>query len=192
MIATILWTYFTTPWGLHRLGREPLKLRPYYEDPMLGLRPLGTISTTATMWYFGAIAMVIVQILFQPLRPEYLAFLLVLVLFGGVLFVLPVLGVHRLMLEEKRKTEQALRSEAGRYFTPAGSPTPGEPTLADLHSRVEELHRSLAHERASRTVASLPTWPFDPQVTGRVAAIVLTGVVAILGRAAVDYFLLRP
>lgn len=96
------------------------------------------------------------------------------------------------MRVEKRKAEQALRSEASQHFAPADAPMSAEPTLAGLHSRVEALHRSLAHERASRAVASLPTWPFDPQVTGRVAAIVLTGVVAILGRVAVDYFLLRP
>ena len=189
--ATVLWIFFTTLWGLHRLGKEPLRLRPYYEDPMLGLRPLGTMSVSATLVYFGAVALVIVPVLFTPQHPGYLAFLLGLVLFGAVLFVLPLLRIHRRMLEEKQKAERALGEEAAprpRAFDPpaAGS----EPTLVDLRGMLVNLHRTLALEREERKVASLPTWPFDPKVSGQIAAITLTGIVAILGRAAVDYFLL--
>lgn len=189
-ISTVLWTFFVTLWGLHRLGREKLLLRPYYEDPMRGLRPLGQMSVSATMVYFGAIALVLIPVLFAPQPPLYLAFLLVLVICGAMLFVLPLLGIHRRMAEEKKRILRSLAEQAARQFRPAEELSPiSEISLANLRAAVLELRDSVALERAQRQVASLPTWPFDPEVTGRVAAITLTGVVAILGRAAVDVFL---
>lgn len=191
--STVLWTYFVTLWGLRRIGKEPLRLRPYTEDPMLGLRPLGTMSVSATMVYFAMIAVVLVTALAYPQSPLYLAFLLVLLGFGAVLFVLPLLGIHRLMVEEKRKVERALAVQAAQEWSAMESaPSGGEADLGELRRLILSLRGFVAHERAERKAASLPTWPFDPQVTGRIAAIVLTGVIAVLGRAAVDWLLVRP
>jgi len=191
--GTVLWSFAVTLWGLRRLGKEPLRLRPYTEDPMLGLRPLGTMSVSATMVYFGMVAVVVVVSLLSPQSPAYLSFLLALLVLGVLMFVLPLLGIHQKMLEEKRKVERALAEQATREWKAMEvAPPTADASLAELRGLVVSLREFVAHERAERKVASLPTWPFDPQVTGRIAAITLTGVIAVLGRAAVDYFLVRP
>ncbi len=191
--ATVLWIYFATLWGLGRLGKEPLRLRPYTEDPMLGLRPLGQMSVSATMVYFAMIAVVLLTALVYPQTPLYLAFLLGLLAFGVLLFVLPLLGIHKKMLEEKRRAEGELAEAAAREWREMETaPSEGATGLAELRSMVVSLRRFVAHDRAERKVATLPTWPFDPQVTGRITAITLTGVVAVLGRAAADWFLSKP
>ncbi len=190
--SAVLWTYFVTLWGLWRMGKEPLRLKPYTEDPMLGLRPLGTMSVSATTIYFAMTAVVLLTTLIYPQSALYLAFLLGLLAFGVLLLVLPLLGIHRIMLEEKRKAERTLAEAAAREWVEMEAAPASEAGLAELRGLVVSLRRFVAHDRAERKVATLPTWPFDPQVTGRIAAIVLTGVVAVLGRAAVDWFLGRP
>jgi hypothetical protein len=191
--SAVLWTYFVTLWGVWRMGKEPLRLKPYTEDAMLGLRPLGSMDVSATMVYFAMIGVVLVTALVYPQTALYLAFLLALLAFGVLLFVLPLLGIHRLMLKEKRRIEAELAGLAAREWKEMeAAPPEGETGLAELRGMVVSLRRFVAHERAERKVVSLPTWPFDPQVTGRIAAIVLTGMVAVLGRAAVDWFVARP
>src|SRR4029077_7414887 len=37
------WVYVSCLWGVSRFGLEPLKLKQFFEDRMLGLRPLGRI-----------------------------------------------------------------------------------------------------------------------------------------------------
>jgi hypothetical protein len=151
------------------------------------------MDVSATMVYFAMIGVVLVTALVYPQTALYLAFLLALLAFGVLLFVLPLLGIHRLMLKEKRRIEAELAGLAAREWKEMeAAPPEGETGLAELRGMVVSLRRFVAHERAERKVVSLPTWPFDPQVTGRIAAIVLTGMVAVLGRAAVDWFVARP
>ncbi len=160
---------------------------------MLGLRPLGAISVSASMVYFGMTAVVLVTTLVYPQSPSYLAFLLGLLAVGVVLFVVPLLGIHKTMLAEKRRIEAELANLAAQEWKDMeAAPPEDEVELAELRRLVVSLRRFVAHERAERKVVSLPTWPFDPQVTGRIAAIVLTGTVAVVGRAVADWFLARP
>src|SRR2546422_430521 len=64
--AQVIWNYVATIWGVHRVGREALRLRPAVEDPMLGLRPLGSLSLGATFYYFGALAIIIAEVTLSP------------------------------------------------------------------------------------------------------------------------------
>ena len=41
--AQVIWNYAATIWVDHRIGRHALRLRPLFEDPILGLRPLGSL-----------------------------------------------------------------------------------------------------------------------------------------------------
>src|SRR5438445_12196497 len=42
--ASRLCAYFSILWGLHKLGALHLNLRPYYPDPLLRLRPVGSLA----------------------------------------------------------------------------------------------------------------------------------------------------
>ena len=125
--AQVIWNYVATIWGVHRIGREALRLRPAFEDPMLGLRPLGSLSLGATFYYFGALAIIIAEVTLSPdpFRPAYLAFLILLILFGAGLLFLPLVSIHRLMVAEKRRAMDTASSRAGDVYAPltAGNPT---------------------------------------------------------------------
>src|SRR6059036_2353763 len=192
--AQVIWNYVATVWGVHRIGREALRLRPLYEDPMLGLRPLGSLSLGATFYFFGALAIIIAEVTLSPdpVRPAYLAFLIVLVLFGAGLLFLPLVSIHRLMVAEKRHASVTASSRAGDVYAPltARNPT-SEPSLHEVRDLLLRTHGILLHREEERRIQTLPTWPFETRAMTRIAAITLTGVVAVVGRAAVDYFLLR-
>lgn len=40
-IATLLWAYTVSSWGLHRLGESQIKLKFFLEDRMMGAKPIG-------------------------------------------------------------------------------------------------------------------------------------------------------
>jgi len=192
--AQVIWNYAATIWGVHRIGRQALRLRPLFEDPMLGLRPLGSLSLGATFYFFGALVIIIAEVTLSPdpVRPAYLAFLIVLVLFGAGLMFLPLVSIHRLMVAEKRRAIDEAGTRAGGIYAPlmAGNPT-SEPSLHEVRDLLLRTHGILVHREEERRIQALPTWPFETRAMTRIAAITLTGVVAVLGRAAVDYFLLR-
>src|SRR2546425_4548887 len=192
--AQVIWNYVATIWGVHRVGREALRLRPAVEDPMLGLRPLGSLSLGATFYYFGALAIIIAEVTLSPdpVRPAYLAFLVALILFGAGLLFLPLLSIHRLMVAEKRRAMDSASSRAGDVYAPltAGNPT-SEPSLHEVRDLLLRTHGILLHREEERRIQTLPTWPFETRAMTRIAAITLIGVVAVLGCAIVDYFLLR-
>ena len=192
--AQVIWNYSATIWGVHRIGRQALRLRPLFEDPMLGLRPLGSLSLGATFYFFGALVIIIAEVTLSPdpVRPAYLAFLIVLVLFGAGLMFLPLVSIHRLMVAEKRRAIDDAGTRAGGIYAPlmAGNRT-SEPSLHEVRDLLLRTHGILVHREEERRIQALPTWPFETRAMTRIAAITLTGVVAVLGRAAVDYFLLR-
>ena len=53
--ASAFWTYLSGVWGVYRFGRERLTLRPFYDDRLLGLRPLGQVVTTFALIFSVAI-----------------------------------------------------------------------------------------------------------------------------------------
>ena len=128
----------------------------------------------------------------DPVRPAYLAFLIVLVLFGAGLLFLPLVSIHRLMVTKKRRAIDTASSRAGDVYAPltARNPT-SEPSLHEVRDLLLRTHGILLHREEERRIQTLPTWPFETRAMTRIAAITLTGVVAVVGRAAVDYFLLR-
>src|SRR5438128_4561957 len=156
---------------------------------MLGLRPLGSVSLGATFYYFGALAIIIAEVTLSPdpVRPAYLAFLIVLVLFGAGLLFLPLVSIHRLMVTKKRRAIDTASSRAGDVYAPltARNPT-SEPSLLEVRDLLLRTHGILLHREEERRIQTLPTWPFETRAMTRIAAITLTGVVAVVGRAAVD------
>src|SRR5213592_3908831 len=116
--AQVIWNYVATVWGVHRIGREALRLRPAVEDPMIGLRPLGSLSLGATFYFFGALAIIMAEVTLSPdpVRPAYLVFLIVLVLFGAGLLFLPLVSIHRLMVAEKRRAIDTASSRVADVY----------------------------------------------------------------------------
>src|SRR5439155_26540791 len=100
--------------------------------------------------------------------------------------------VLRLSGLEQRRASVTASSRAGEVYAPlmARNPT-AEPSLHEVRDLLLRTHGILLHREEERRIQTLPTWPFETRAMTRIAAITLTGVVAVVGRAAVDYFLLR-
>src|SRR3989442_12182554 len=101
---------------------------------MLGLRPLGSLALGATFYFFGALAIIIAEVTLSPdpVRPAYLAFLIVLVLFGAGLMFLPLVSIHRLMVAEKRRAiDDAGKRAGGVYATLMSGNPPSETSLPE-------------------------------------------------------------
>ncbi len=90
--------------------------------------------------------------------PMALGIMVFMMLLAAVTFVLPLLGMHRRMVEEKTRLE----SEANQRL---------EAAIAELHRRVDagdltdmtELYRAIGGlEIELEMVAKIPTWPWQP------------------------------
>ena len=55
--GTGIWLFFSSIWSLHKLAKEPMKLKPSSEDPLFGLAPIGSISFALVIIYFGAVGL---------------------------------------------------------------------------------------------------------------------------------------
>src|SRR2546421_6794272 len=131
---------------------------------MIGLRPLGSLSLGATFYYFGALAIIIARVTLSsdPVRPAYLAFLVVLILFGAGLLFLPLVPIHRLMVAEQPPAIETASSRAGDVYAPltAGNPT-SEPSLHEVRDLLLRTHGLLLHREEERRIQSRPTRPFE-------------------------------
>ncbi len=167
--------------GLHELGREPLKLKPYYEDNLLGTRPLGSLSLTLALAYFVGLGLGIFSVSFaltlSQQRTLILGILFSFLFLGVALFVLPLRSVHRRMIQVKRREQLLLRnqfSETFRAFT-----NPGPEDMRQILIRMANMH---AFEATEKKVASIATWPFDTAILGRLTAIILAVMATIIAR----------
>src|SRR2546427_453805 len=55
--SALFWVYFSSVWGLHKLGKQPLRLKSFYQDRMMGLRPMGSLSLSLAFAYFSVFAL---------------------------------------------------------------------------------------------------------------------------------------
>ncbi len=176
VFGTIIWVYFRSLWGLYKFGKEPLKLMTHDEDPMLGVRPIGSISLSLFLSYILVIGFGGLELVLSP-DPVSLSLLLVLALLGGFMFFLPLNSMHKKMLAEKRggrkKLDQALS------LVSRGSENGGDQKAEDLLRSIRDV-QVLQMQR--EILSSVPTWPFDTGILGRFAAVILTVIGILLSR----------
>ncbi|TLZ44342.1 MAG: hypothetical protein E6K19_04745 [Methanobacteriota archaeon] len=173
-LSSVVWTYYTITMGIHRFSQAPLELRPYYEDPFLGLKPIGSLALTLASVYFGFIALLLLSVLISPKTPQLgdiLAvggFLLGLIAFGVYLFFLPLTRLHRRMVAEKGKARRALLPQLQAVFEGASNPGSGD-----------DLGRAFRVDMLDRKVANMAVWPYDIGILGRLS-VIAASVTAIL------------
>jgi hypothetical protein len=173
-LSSVVWTYYTITMGIHRFSQAPLELRPFYEDPFLGLKPIGSLALTLASVYFGFIALLLLSLLISPKTPQLgdiLAvggFLLGLIVFGVYLFFLPLTRLHRRMIAEKRKARGVLLPKLQAVFEEATNP-----------SSRDDLGRAFGVDMLDRKVANMAVWPYDIGILGRLS-VIAASVTAIL------------
>jgi hypothetical protein len=178
--GTAFWTYLSGLWGVYRFGRERLILRPFYEDRLLGLRPLGHIVTTFALIFSVAITV--------TLGGEFLAGAtdsivtnLGIVALGVAMLFLPLRGIHSMMAYVKHE-EQTRLSLKGKELPREAmyDESEGEPSLSRIQGLLEIQRFQLLKVEAS----NISEWPYEPGSVERLVAILLAIFGVLLGRLA--------
>jgi hypothetical protein len=188
--SSLIWEYSVASWGLHRLGKSPLKLRSFLEDRFMGAKSIGNVALSLTIAYLGGLLLFFLDsATFLPvLDPRFAEFYLGFLVLGVVMFFLPLNSVHRRMQAEKanrlRELNQQLLTLKQSDKTGA---VDGPASLEKVESAIRELVQLKDLEMTERKLAATPTWPFDIQVLARLIIIALSVTAALLARFIADF-----
>ncbi|MCU0522854.1 MAG: hypothetical protein MUF84_19475 [Anaerolineae bacterium] len=169
--GTALWVTASATWGLYRLGHEPLRLRPFYEDKAMGLRSMAALSLSLSKGTFSLLFIMGLMFLIGPVRTEYVLTVIVLLLLGLALFFLPLLGAHARMKREKLALQTYVKERWGMVL--ARNLDPASPVATDASAL-------LTLEALERKVNSVHTWPFDLPILSKLGVMALSILLALL------------
>jgi hypothetical protein len=174
------WVYLSGVWGVFRFGREPLQLKPFYEDSMLGLRPLGQIVVSSAGIFSIAITITLGASLITGDVSSLFSNLAIVAIGISMLF-LPLLGIHGKMVAVKELEEAKLGGLSRTLF--AGPAAPGVATDGDsLPTKIRELIELQRFQSLKEDVSRISEWPFESRSIERVVAILLAIFAALLAR----------
>jgi hypothetical protein len=177
-LSAVLWLYVSALKGLHDIGNLPLRLRPFFEDSMLGLRRVGNLSLSLAGLYNGAIVLFALGIITSPFQnPIITAGVVGLFFLGAFLFFLPLMGFHRQMVRQKRLESDQIRQ---RFIPLLQS---GASSGDASQKTVDDLWRLHALDTVERKVGAMHTWPFDIGVLTRLTTLTaLPLLLTVVGR----------
>ena len=174
------WVYLSGLWGVSRFGSEPLRLKKFYEDRMLGLRPLGQIVVSSAAIFSVAITITLGASLITGDVPSLVSNLAIVAIGISMIF-LPLIGIHRRMVGAKEEEEAKLSSLSKELFTVSensGAPNQEDSPSTNVKDLIE-LEKFLAlREEASK----ISEWPFESRNVERLIAILLAIFAALLAR----------
>ncbi|HEV8353526.1 MAG TPA: hypothetical protein VGR24_04950 [bacterium] len=171
-LMTLFWGYLALLVGLDRLGRRPLRLDRFPDDPSLGLRPVGALAST-TLWIFAALTVPFLLVNIDS-RLD-LAVGLVFFLAGIGLFFLSMARLHRQMAAAKQRYLASTRA----LYAEAFAPVKASWSLQSLAERVPLLGAAKALE--DRALA-IQEWPFDERTNSRIVILISGVTVAAISR----------
>ncbi len=177
--ATFLWTFGYAMFSIHKMGSQPLQLKPFTEDKTLGLQPFGRESLRLTGIYLLVVSVILGVILFSSPIPFLFSssVLLGFSMLGLALFILPLVSLHRQLSAAKK---DKLRWIGPRYTALFGQMERVGDSKEDRILLASELS---AIDKIQRDIQSIRTWPFDTGIVVRLATItLLPAVLSLVGR----------
>lgn len=178
--GSAFWVYLGSLTGVYVLGKNQLKLKSFYDDTMLGVRPLGSLSLRLTIVYLAVSGL---GALATSFFPDIVSILLLssFTVLGVALFFLPLTGIHRLMQQEKDREHALIRHELSDLVQKPKQQVSHSinTTLADLENLFRDFRALLALDLSERKVLSVPTWPYDSKILSQLT-IVAISVTAII------------
>jgi hypothetical protein len=172
------WVYLSSLWGVYRFGRERLNLKRFYEDRMLGLRPLGQLVVSSALTFSGAITITLGASLITG-EVSSIAINLAIVALGVAMLFLPLRGIHRRMVEVKEEEEGTLSSRSKELLTTVKNEGTGNgKSLSEIEELVELQRFQVLRAEASR----ISEWPFETRSAERLIAILLAIFTVLLAR----------
>ena len=185
--ASLVWTYFSSLWGIHRIGDASLNLRPHYKDRLLGLKPAGSLALSLVMAYFAFVGLFFMTGIVgspEPLDPVAYALFSALVIPGLLMFILPLRTLHQRMLKQKKLERDRLEQRLDQIYQNTSE--------INTPSDLSQLFFSLSiSDTMKKEISVIASWPVDVQILGRLIAVTLT-VLGILIANAVRKFLGLP
>ena len=181
-LSSVVWTYWSISKGMRRFSEAPLELRPYYEDPFLGLKPVGSLALSLASVYFGFIALFLLALLTSPSTPMIGdlvgvgGFLFALIFLGVLLFFLPLAKLHRRMMAEKKGARAALNPQLRMLFQES----------PDRSS--DDVGYLLRVDLMDRKVAAMALWPYDVGILGRLSVIAVSVTAILISRILALFF----
>jgi len=204
ILASFLWTYGSSMLAIYRAGKLPFHLKPFTEDRTLGLKPFGTASMRlASVYAIFPIIVTLLQLItinvevpggvtvgLGSFRTSDLVILGGLILVGVVLFLLPLIGIHRRLQDARR---QELNWITPRY-TSLVQRLKDKMTHSDELENVNEKDALASELSIVRQIESdihrIQTWPFDIGVITRLATVlVLPPILGVIARIMILIFL---
>ncbi len=194
LIGAFIWVYLRANVGLYILGKGPLNLKAYHEDPMLGLGPLGSLSLALALPFLGVTAMGALVISVTPgllLQTFPVGLVAVLAVTGVVMFFFPLYAVHVLMGRERERVRASVHRQAVEWVrrADAAEREASDATASDTVTLLARLTEASFLDRAERRIdlaerriEEIYDWPFDTRIIGRLAAFALTIVVFLFAR----------
>jgi len=204
ILAFFLWTYGSSMVAIYRAGKLPFQLKPFTEDRTLGLKPFGTVSMRLVSVY-GIFPIIVtflqlitinveipggVTVGLGSFRASDLIILSSLILVGVVLFLLPLVGIHR-RLQDARRQEL---SWITRRCTNLVQRLKDRITRSDQFENANEKDALASEISIVRQIQSdihrIQTWPFDLGVITRLATVlVLPPILGVAARIMILIFL---
>ncbi len=186
-ILSFVWVYATGLLGLYELGKQPLRLKSYREDSLLGTRLIGQLSLRFALSYYVVLLIVLVANSFAGDLSTALT-VAVFAIIGIPMFFLPLSSIHRKMAEVKLRELSTVRARFARVMRNLGDgdpPSGGEP-LALLERRLREMTGLQVLDMEIRETANIRTWPFDSRILGQLTVIVLSVAAAMITRLLIN------
>ena len=171
--ATALWTLAYSLVAIYRMGRLPLKLRPFALDRALGLRPFASTCLRLTGVYYVLTVLLIVPDIASPATPT-LIFVqdFALVLFGLPLFLLPLRSLRAHLVRVRSEKMSWINAWFHRVMQRVEARED-----ADLPPGLQDELASI--DKIQKEIQAIKTWPFDVGVVAKLLTILLS-VTAIL------------
>ena len=173
--GTFLWVLLYSSFSIYRMGKLPLRLKPFTEDKSMGLKLFGATSLRFSASYLGFAALFMAPLLLSFGNIPSLATTIALFLFALILFTIPLISLRRKLVQAKRDELNRIGPRYTRIVTALTRNT-AEPFDKELR---EEL---TAVRQLREDISQIHSWPFDIGILARLSAIVLTVAAIILGR----------
>ncbi|HEY3247600.1 MAG TPA: hypothetical protein VGK88_04815 [bacterium] len=171
-LMTLFWSGLALLAGLDRLGRRPLHLDRFPDDPSLGTRPIGGLAATA-LWIFAAMTVPFLLVSIDNRVSVVIG--LVIFLVGIGLFFLSMARLHRQMTAAKHRYLASARALYAEAFEPIKSSW----TLTALAERAPLLGAAKALEDRA---LGIQEWPFDERTNARIVILISSVSLAAISR----------
>ncbi len=181
--GSVFWVYLSSLTGVHALGRNPLRMKSCYDDAMLGVRPLGSLSLQLTIVYLSVIGLGALATAFFA-DSVSIMLLSSFTVIGVALFFLPLTSIHRLMLQEKSREHALIRRELSNLVRKPKHQVSNSlnTTLSDLEDLLMDFRDLLAFDLSERKVMSVPSWPFDSRILSQLALVTFSVTATIIAQ----------